>query len=380
MEDTGYKLRSRTEPGIVLDNANKSLQKLLTASKQRTKELRDRYYGFQGDQTQLTPPDSTEILKPKSNLYEPKSDLAKNLFQTPTPPGYNTILNVPAYTPVTSIIVSGSSPPAITTASLPLTPLLTVPATPKVITVPSTPGTTQSLFTSVVTGLTTKPISSVVNSNTSSTKTKMATGINNTSVKSEDSSTPNTQRTQTDLGKRFHHVIKLENFNGDIDTSFTYWLSKFEQFCDLNNITENESAKVLPFYLQSSALVYFNELPQHIKADAKLLKNALRERFEADRRYIDFSILSAKQEKGASVEHYLSKLFKLASDKSIPERLLLSIAIQGFLPNIRKSVLLSQPKQLSELSKLAQLVEKSELGLANSVESTFEVLIMKVRT
>ena len=313
-------------------------------------------------------------------MYEPKSDLAKNLFQTPTPPGYNTILNVPAYTPVTSIIVSGSSPPAITTASLPLTPLLTVPATPKVITVPSTPGTTQSLFTSVVTGLTTKPISSVVNSNTSSTKTKMATGINNTSVKSEDSSTPNTQRTQTDLGKRFHHVIKLENFNGDIDTSFTYWLSKFEQFCDLNNITENESAKVLPFYLQSSALVYFNELPQHIKADAKLLKNALRERFEADRRYIDFSILSAKQEKGASVEHYLSKLFKLASDKSIPERLLLSIAIQGFLPNIRKSVLLSQPKQLSELSKLAQLVEKSELGLANSVESTFEVLIMKVRT
>ena len=248
------------------------------------------------------------------------------------------------------------------------------------ITVPSIPGTTQSLFTSVVTGLTTKPISSVVNSNTSSTKTKMATGINNTSVKSEDSSTPNTQRTQTDLGKRFHHVIKLENFNGDIDTSFTYWLSKFEQFCDLNNITENESAKVLPFYLQSSALVYFNELPQHIKADAKLLKNALRERFEADRRYIDFSILSAKQEKGASVEHYLSKLFKLASDKSIPERLLLSIAIQGFLPNIRKSVLLSQPKQLSELSKLAQLVEKSELGLANSVESTFEVLIMKVRT
>ena len=51
----------------------------------------------------------------------------------------------------------------------------------------------------------------------------MATGINNTSVKNEysKSSIPNTQRTETDLCKRFHHVIKLENFNKDIDTSLT---------------------------------------------------------------------------------------------------------------------------------------------------------------
>ena len=83
----------------------------------------------------------------------------------------------------------------------------------------------------------------------------MATGINNTSETNEysKSSYPNTQKTQTNLCKRFHHVIKLEKFNGDIDTSFTYWLSKFEQFCDLNRITENESAKVLSFYLPSSA-------------------------------------------------------------------------------------------------------------------------------
>ena len=58
----------------------------------------------------------------------------------------------------------------------------------------------------------------------------MATGIKNTSETIEDSksSIPNTQRTETDLCKRFHHVIKLENFNGDLDTSFTNRLSKFE--------------------------------------------------------------------------------------------------------------------------------------------------------
>ena len=90
IQDTN--LEVELSPGIVLDNANKPLQKLLTASRQRTK---DRYYGFQGNQTQLMPPDLTEMSRPKSDLFKPRSDLVKNLFQTPTPAGYQTLLDVP---------------------------------------------------------------------------------------------------------------------------------------------------------------------------------------------------------------------------------------------------------------------------------------------
>ena len=82
--------------------------------------------------------------KPISDLFKPRSDLAEHLFPTPTPPGCQTLLDVPAYTPVTCITVSESSPPAITTASLLVTPLTTVSVYL---------GITQSLFTSDVTGL-----------------------------------------------------------------------------------------------------------------------------------------------------------------------------------------------------------------------------------
>ena len=82
--------------------------------------------------------------KSTSDLFEPRSDLGKHLFRTPTPPGYQTLLTVPAYTPFACITVSGSSPPAITTASLLITQLTTVVSvTPKVITVPSTTRITQ---------------------------------------------------------------------------------------------------------------------------------------------------------------------------------------------------------------------------------------------
>ena len=96
--------------------------------------------------------------------------------------------------------------------------------------------------------------------------------------------------------KRFHSIIRLDPFTGDIDTSFTYWLNKFEKFCDLYGISELDRLSVLPFYLTKSALIYYNELPPQITSNYSAIKDALRERFESDSRYINFSILSAKQE------------------------------------------------------------------------------------
>ena len=181
------------------------------------------------------------------------------------------------------------------------------------------------------------------------------------------------------IGKKFHSIIRLDPFNGDIDSSFTFWLNKYEKFCDLNNITELERLNVFPFYLTSSALIYYNELPPQIKSNYTALKDALKERFESDSRYIDFSILSAKQESSETVESYLNRICKLASDKNIPERVLISICLNGLKPSLRKSVLLSQPKHFSELTKLARLAETSEKGLMNSIESSYEILIDQIK-
>ena len=171
----------------------------------------------------------------------------------------------------------------------------------------------------------------------------------------------------------------MDPFSGNTDTSFTYWLNKYEKFCDLNNITEADRFNVMPFYLTSSALIYYNELPQHIKSNYTALKDALKEKFESDSRYIDFSILSAKQESSESVESYLNRICKLASDKNVPERLLISICLNGLKPSLRKSVFLSQPKHFSELTKLARLAETSEKGLMNSIESSYEIFIDQIK-
>ena len=167
--------------------------------------------------------------------------------------------------------------------------------------------------------------------------------------------------------------------NGSTDSSISYWLDRFDTYCKLNSLPDGESCKIIPFFLESSALIYYNEIPDNIKNNIKLLKDALCERFAPYKRYIDFCILSTKQEKYESVEVYLSRIFKLALDKNIPERLLLSVAINGLKPQLRKSVLLSQPKQLSELSRIAKLAEASEKGLNSSLESSYEILINELR-
>ena len=188
-----------------------------------------------------------------------------------------------------------------------------------------------------------------------------------------------TNTTSQSLGKRFHNIIRLDPFTGDIDTSFTYWLNKYENFCDLNGISEQDRLSTLPFYLTKSALIYYNELPPQITSHYSAMEDSLRERFGSDSRYIDFSILSAKQETSDSVEYYLNRICKLASDKSIPERLLISICLNGLKPSLRKSVLLSQPKHFSELTRLARLAETSEKGLMNSIETSYEFLIDEIK-
>ena len=235
------------------------------------------------------------------------TDFSKNLFKTP-PPSYNTSsFRAPFTIPTgySSVRMPQTLIPPVTTSS-------SLPVVNEPVTAYSSAddnmetGTTSSVHTAT----------SSISTTTSSTSTTAAGGDSG-----RVASTASSAGSQN-LGKKFHSIIRLDPFSGNIDTSFIYWLNKYEKFCDLNNITEADRLNVMPFYLTSSALIYYNELPQHIKSNYTALKDALKERFESDSRYIDFSIPSAKQESLESVESYLNRICKLASDKNIPERLL----------------------------------------------------------
>ena len=67
-------------------------------------------------------------------------------------------------------------------------------------------------------------------------------------------------------------VVKLSPFSGKDFESFSSFLTKFNNFCLLNGITDENKPDVIIFYLNGSAETYYNNLPENIKTDYSALK------------------------------------------------------------------------------------------------------------
>ena len=325
-------------------------------------ELRKKFYGSfreQGTHSLDTPPPSAtlETLVTPTAPYL-SSNLSKRLdFQNP--PNYSSILSTSSDVKLQPL-TSGPSTPSVFSSGLGLpatnptvtigvpsttpTPIITTPSTTTVVTSVTIPkqtvsGTNVTVSNPILTTVTNLSIPTV----STTTITTMASGS-----QSQDSV----------RGKPYHQIVKLENYTGE--TSINSWLNKFDNYCLLNRTDKQEHSTVLPFFLSMNASVFYSELPSNVKSNIDDLKLALRQRYQQDSKYIDFTILTAKQGAHESINDFLSRLFKLCQDKDVPETIIISVAIFGFKPGIRKFVVLSKPKTLSELVSVAKLAETTE--------------------
>ncbi|KAK3592474.1 hypothetical protein CHS0354_008283 [Potamilus streckersoni] len=73
----------------------------------------------------------------------------------------------------------------------------------------------------------------------------------------------------------------------------------------------------------------------------------------------DLSILQTQQGSSESVMDYLSRLFQIATNKTIPDQVLLAVALNGFKPSVKRIVMNKTPTNMAELRQAAVLGENS---------------------
>jgi hypothetical protein len=81
------------------------------------------------------------------------------------------------------------------------------------------------------------------------------------------------------------------------------------------------------------------------------------------------SILQILQGPSETVREYLSRLFQNATNKDIPEQVLLAVGINGLRPEIRRIVMNKEPKNVEELRHCATLAEKSTSASESNLQS-----------
>jgi len=172
-------------------------------------------------------------------------------------------------------------------------------------------------------------------------------------------------------------VIKLTPYSGKDSESFTSFLTRFDKFCNLNNIPNEQKNDVLNFYLEGAAQTYFDNLSEEIKSDFHEVVNALSKRFQTND--LDYNLISIKQKPLESAEEYLTRGLKIATDLKLDEKILVSLLVNGLQDNIKLQIIMKEPKTLSELSKFIKLSEMTNSLSVNSLESKFQGLSDEIK-
>ena len=97
--------------------------------------------------------------------------------------------------------------------------------------------------------------------------------------------------------------------------------------------------KVITFQFADEAAVWYATLKPEITNNFQKFKEAFFKRFTEDDRILDMSILQILQGPSETVREYLSRLFQNATNKDIPEQVLLAVGINGLRPEIRRIVM-----------------------------------------
>jgi hypothetical protein len=138
---------------------------------------------------------------------------------------------------------------------------------------------------------------------------------------------------------KINSSIQLEKFTGDSSVHPKTWWNKFQQWVDLYDIPQDKITKVITFQFADEAAVWYATLKPEITNNFQKFKEAFFKRFTEDDRILDMSILQILQGPSETVRQYLSRLFQNATNKDIPEQVLLAVGINGLRPEIRRIVM-----------------------------------------
>lgn len=173
--------------------------------------------------------------------------------------------------------------------------------------------------------------------------------------------------------------IKLDKFKGDGTQDVNAWFESFCQWAKFHDLADDKALDAFPFYLEGHAKIWYETLSQQQKSNSLMFKPLFFERFKELEIFLDLSVLQMKQKGTEPVIDFLSRLIKTASIKNVPEKDLLSVAMNGLKSEIKALVVTQNPKTMEQLRQIAILAEKSQANQVIALE-TYENLLTEIKS
>ncbi|KAL4221216.1 hypothetical protein ACF0H5_019480 [Mactra antiquata] len=121
-----------------------------------------------------------------------------------------------------------------------------------------------------------------------------------------------------------------------------------------------------------TAAVYYDNLSTDIKTNYRSLIDALQNRYKEE---LNFNLISIKQKPNETAEEYMSRALKISTDLKLEESILISLIINGLNDQIKRQVIVKEPKSLPDLTKFLKLCEVTNTLSVNVMETKFDKLL-----
>ena len=145
---------------------------------------------------------------------------------------------------------------------------------------------------------------------------------------------------------------KFSNSNNAI-----IWLENFERLCAFKDIDEEKKLQLFPLYLTENTLQWYSSLAEDSTDTWEHLKSAFKQRYQphsAEKWNNINKLYQVKQNNDETVEDYLQRVQLLGNQVKKTFEETRDLMINGFLPDIKRRVIMKDPTTYDELLKTAK--------------------------
>ena len=174
--------------------------------------------------------------------------------------------------------------------------------------------------------------------------------------------------------------ITPEPFTGDFTKDPLRWLNRYDQFCTLKNIPIAKQPASFQLLLRDNALNWFEALPEDEKETMESIRNAFKERYGPSKHSAwarMTSVMTRAQSRDEKVADYIDAMRNQCSLAGVKGENEIQAILHGLRPNIRSSVMQSNPQDIPTLREKALLAETAmadDTGIVAAIADVKEQL------
>ena len=160
-------------------------------------------------------------------------------------------------------------------------------------------------------------------------------------------------------------------YSGDLSEDHNVWARGYRAWAESANLPHDEMCRAFSSYLKGDALTKYYTWPREIRNDYDALERTFLDFWGSSQRkgVWNMELSNLRQKPGEKVDTYIKKVCELGEKLGLEETMIVSALINGLTKSMKNSILVGDPKGLSETVMKLKILDRANCDDTTDSES-----------